>query len=249
MKLQAVQPETRYAKSGDVSIAYQIVGEGPFDLVFVPGFVSNVEYEWNDPLWADFHRRLASFSRLIMFDKRGTGLSDRVADLPTLETRMDDVRAVMDAAGSERAAVFGISEGGPMAVLFAATYPTRVFSLVLYGTTPRLVWAPDWPHGVSTDEWRGLIDGFGQGWGTPEFAAGVMQGVTPSYVGDKERLDYFASFLRMSASPGAAAALMRMNMDNDVRSVTAGDPRADPRPSPRGRPVAWSAPGGIPLHG
>jgi len=111
----AVQAETRYARSGDVSIAYQVLGDGPFDLVFVPGVVSNVEYEWNDPLWADFQRTLASFSRLILFDKRGQGLSDRVADLPTLEQRMDDVRAVMDAAGSERAAIFGISEGGPMA--------------------------------------------------------------------------------------------------------------------------------------
>ena len=214
-----MQPETRYARSGDVSTAYQVVGEGPFDLVFVPGFVSNVEYEWNDPHWAAFHRRLAEFSRLIIFDKRGTGLSDRVTDLPTLETRMDDVRAVMDAAGSERAALFGISEGGPMAVLFAATYPRRVFALVLYGTTPRPVGAPDWPHGVTQDQWRGLIDGFGQGWGTREFAAEVIRGVTPSYVGDEERLDYFASFLRMSASPGAAAALMRMNMGIDVRPV------------------------------
>jgi hypothetical protein len=132
---------------------------------------------------------------------------------------MDDVRAVMDAAGSERAAVFGISEGGPLSVLFAATYPSRVFALVLYAASPRNVWAPDWPHGVSSDEWRGLIDGFGQGWGTPEFAARLIEGVTPSFVGDAERLDYFASFLRMSASPGAAAALMRMNMGNDVRHI------------------------------
>ena len=115
--------ETRYARSGDVHIAYQVVGEGPFDLVFVPGFVSNVEAIWESPARARFFRRLASFSRLILFDKRGTGLSDRTSQIFTLEQRMDDVRAVMDAAGSERAALFGISEGGPMSVLFAATYP------------------------------------------------------------------------------------------------------------------------------
>jgi pimeloyl-ACP methyl ester carboxylesterase len=126
--------ETRYAKSGDVNIAYQVVGEGPLDLVLVPGWVSHVEYAWEEPSLAAFLRRLASFSRLIFLDRRGTGLSDRVSALPTLEERMDDVRAVMDAAGSDRAALFGISEGGPMCSLFAATYPERSAALVLYGT-------------------------------------------------------------------------------------------------------------------
>ncbi|HLJ21828.1 MAG TPA: alpha/beta hydrolase, partial [Stellaceae bacterium] len=127
-------PETRYAKSGAVHIAFQVVGEGPFDLVFVPGFISNLDLMWENPTAARFLRRLAAFSRLILFDKRGTGLSDRVADLPSLEERMDDVRAVMDAAGSEAAALFGISEGGPMSMLFAATYPARTRALVLYGS-------------------------------------------------------------------------------------------------------------------
>jgi len=131
-----MRPKTRYAKSGDVHIAYQVVGDGPFDLVFVPGFVSNVDHNWEWPALARMLSRLASFSRLIMFDKRGTGLSDRVAGIPGLEQRMDDVRAVMDAVGSERAAVFGISEGGAMSALFAATYPERTRALALFGAYP-----------------------------------------------------------------------------------------------------------------
>jgi pimeloyl-ACP methyl ester carboxylesterase len=129
-----VAPETRYARSGDVLIAYQVVGSGPFDLVFVPGFVSNLEVAWEWPSFAHLLSRLASFSRLIVFDKRGTGLSDRVGGIPTLEQRMDDVRAVMDAVGSSQAALLGVSEGGAMSALFAATYPTRTRALVLYGT-------------------------------------------------------------------------------------------------------------------
>ena len=138
-------PETRYAKSGDVHIAYQVVGEGPIDLVFVPGWITHLELAWEDPLEAAFLRRLASFSRLIVFDKRGTGLSDRVPvnELPILEERMDDVRAVMDAAGSERAALLGVSEGGPLSSLFAATYPERTAALVLYGTFARTGRRPD----------------------------------------------------------------------------------------------------------
>ena len=127
-------PQTRYAKSGDIRIAYQIVGDGPFDFIFVPGFVSNIDLFWELPEWANFFLRLAAFSRLILFDKRGTGLSDRAVGIATLEERMDDVRAVMDAVGSNRAALFGLSEGGPMSLLFAATYPERVHALVLYGS-------------------------------------------------------------------------------------------------------------------
>src|SRR5919107_3608720 len=126
--------ETHYARSGDLRIAYQVIGDGPLDLVFVPGFISNLDHYWDQPTLAHFLNRLGSFSRLILFDKRGTGLSDRVGNLPSLEERMDAVRAVMDAAGSERAALFGISEGGAMSMLFAATYPERTHSLALYGT-------------------------------------------------------------------------------------------------------------------
>ena len=126
--------DTHYARSGDLRIAYQVVGEGPLDLVFVPGFISNLDLYWDEPNMAHFLSRLGSFSRLILFDKRGTGLSDRLGNLPSLEERMDDVRAVMDAVGSEKAALFGISEGGAMSMLFAATYPERTQALILYGT-------------------------------------------------------------------------------------------------------------------
>src|SRR6516162_5401971 len=129
-----MSPETRYARSGDLRIAYQVVGNGPFDLVYVPGFTSNIDLFWEMPEWANFLSRLAAFSRLILFDKRGTGLSDRVAGIANLEERMDDVRAVMDAAGSQRAALLGVSEGGPMSLLFAATYPQRSQGVVLYGS-------------------------------------------------------------------------------------------------------------------
>ncbi len=126
--------ETHYAKSGDLRIAYQVVGKGPLDLVFVPGFISNLDHYWDEPNLVHFISRLSTFSRLVLFDKRGTGLSDRVGNLPTLEERMDDVRAVMDAVDSRRAALFGISEGGAMSMLFAATYPERTQALILYGT-------------------------------------------------------------------------------------------------------------------
>ena len=153
-------PETKYARSGDVSIAYQVVGSGPLDLLIVPGFVSHLEQAWEDPAYSRFLQRLASFSRLIQFDKRGTGLSDRIAEIPTLEQRMDDVRAVMDATGSKRAVLFGISEGGPMSVLFAATYPKRVSAMVLYGSIARGAWAPDYPWGSRLDEnWEAWLEG------------------------------------------------------------------------------------------
>ena len=146
--------DTRYARSGDVSVAYQVVGEGPFDVILVPGFVSHVELVWSVEARASMLRQLASFSRLILFDKRGTGMSDRVAGAPTLETRMDDVRAVMDAAGSERAALIGFSEGAPMSVLFAATYPERTAALVLWGGFARMLWAPTTRSGATDEEYR-----------------------------------------------------------------------------------------------
>jgi pimeloyl-ACP methyl ester carboxylesterase len=148
------QPETKYARSGEAHIAYQVLGDGPIDLVWVPGFVSHVEYEWEHPRPARFFQRLASFSRLIRFDKRGTGLSDRLA-IPTLEERMDDVRAVLDAAGSSRAALVGVSEGGPMSLLYAATYPERTSALVLYGSYARRAWAPDHPFGIAPERISG----------------------------------------------------------------------------------------------
>jgi len=143
--------ETRYATSGEVSIAYRIAGEGPFDIVFVPGSGSHVERAWDLPVpLRAWYERFASFARVIHFDKRGTGMSDAVSPATTLETRMDDVRAVMDAAGSERAAVIGLSEGGPMSALFAATYPNRAWALVLWGAMAKETRTPDYPWG--TDE-------------------------------------------------------------------------------------------------
>jgi class 3 adenylate cyclase/pimeloyl-ACP methyl ester carboxylesterase len=212
-----VQPETHYARSGDVSIAYQVMGEGPFDLVFVPGSISHVELAWEVPAWAAFYRRLASFSRLIVFDKRGTGMSDRVAGAPTIETRMDDVRAVMDAVGSERAAVLGLSEGGPMSVVFAATYPDRIWALVLCGALVRSLWAPDFPWGYTEEEWERVCEEERRHWGEPEFTRESVRSVAPSL--DEENLQRLITLFRQGASPGAFDALNRMNKDIDVRDV------------------------------
>ncbi len=212
-----VEPETRYARSGDVSIAYQVVGDGPFDLVFVPGSVSHTELGWKVPALADFYRRLASFSRLIIFDKRGTGMSDRVAGAPTIETRMDDVRAVMDAVGSERAAVLGLSEGAPMSVVFAATYPERVWALVLCGALIRTLWAPDFPWGWTEEDWDRGSEEERRRWGEPEFMRKMLQSLAPTL--DEENLQGLLTLFRQGASPGAFDALNRMNRDIDVRDV------------------------------
>ncbi len=210
-------PPTKYAKSGDVSIAYQVVGEGPLDLVYVMGWVSHLVYFWEEPSFARFLTRLASFSRLILFDKRGTGLSDRVplADLPTLEQRMDDVRAVLDAVGSQRAALFGVSEGGPMSALFAATYPERTAALVIYGTFAKRIWDPEYPWAPSSEErqrWYRLLE---EGWG----GVADLETLAPSVARDERFREWWASYLRMSASPGAALALARMNTQVDIREV------------------------------
>lgn len=210
-------PTTRYARSADVNIAYQVVGTGPIDLVFVPGWVSQVEAVWEEPTHEAFLRRLASFSRLIMFDKRGTGLSDRVSvdRLPTLEDRMDDVRAVMDAAGSEAAALFGVSEGGVMCALFAATYPERTKALVLYGSYPRRLWAPDYPWGPTESERTAYIEDAARQWGGPA----QLDILAPSAKDDRRLQDWFSRYLRASASPGAAVALLRMNSELDIRPI------------------------------
>jgi class 3 adenylate cyclase len=210
-------PETRYARSGDLHIAYQIVGEGPFDLLHIPGFVSNVDGMWDEPLLARFLRRLASFSRLILFDKRGTGLSDRVPvdRLPTLEERMDDVRAVLDAAGSEQAALLSHSEGGNLAVLYAATYPERTRALVTTGMFATRVWSPEYPWAPKPEEREREIEALEREWGTPD----PLVSLAPSRAHDRAFLERFAAYARRSASPGAAAALLRMNTQIDVRAV------------------------------
>ena len=210
-------PETRYARSGDVSIAYQVLGDGPFDLVWTPGALSHLELKWEDEAVARFYRALASFSRLITFDKRGTGLSDRVAGVADLETRMDDIRAVMDAAGSEAAAVCGVSEGGPMALLFAATYPERVRALVNYGSLPRFVRGPNFPWREPKHEYLAEWEAEAEAWGTEELAREWLESqgedTSPATVRDRARRD------RMSISPGALVQLARMNAEIDVRPV------------------------------
>jgi pimeloyl-ACP methyl ester carboxylesterase len=210
-------PETRYAKSGGVNIAYQVVGEGAIDLVFVFGWISNVELAWEEPNLRRFLERLASFSRLILFDKRGTGLSDRVPEnqLPTLEQRMDDVRAVMDAAGSGRAALFGISEGGPMCILFAATYPERTIALVTCGTYAKRIWSPDYPWAPTPEERQEFYDAIEHEWGR-ELG---LDSLAPSVQDDPAIRRWLETYVRRSASPGAALALARMNTQIDVRHV------------------------------
>jgi pimeloyl-ACP methyl ester carboxylesterase len=212
-----VRPTTRYAKSGDYSIAYQVVGDAPLDLVYVQGFISHVEHAWEDPDFARFLGRLASFSRLIMFDKRGTGLSDRVPvnKLPTLEERMDDVRAVMDAAGSERAALFGVSEGGPMSMLFATTYPERTQALVLYGTYAKRVRDADYPWAPTMEQHREFLDAMQRGWGGPTQA----DLWAPSAANDDRFKRWWGQYLRLGASPGAARAVLEMTLEIDVREI------------------------------
>src|SRR4051812_30112562 len=209
------QPETMYARSGEVNIAYQVVGDAPLDLVFVMGWVSHMEYFWREPSFARFLNRLASFSRLILFDKRGTGLSDPVTHLPTLEQRMDDVRAVLDAAGSRRAVLLGISEGGPMCSLFAATYPKQTEALVMIGTYARRLRAPDYPWAPTRDERELFLKDIVQSWGGP---VGIAERA-PSVAHDPAFRDWWGSFLRMGASPAAAVALTRMNAEIDVTNV------------------------------
>jgi pimeloyl-ACP methyl ester carboxylesterase len=208
-------PETRYARSGDVNIAYQVVGRAPRDLVLVPGWVSNIEVFWEDPRVARFLGRLAAFARLILFDKRGTGLSDRAGDPPTLEQRMDDVRAVMDAVGSERAALCGYSEGGVMCALFAATYPARTTALVMHGSYARLTPAPEHPWGRAPEAQQAWLEECRRGWGGPV----GLELRAPSLAHDEQARQWWARFLRLSASPAAAVALSRMNYEIDIRHV------------------------------
>jgi len=210
-------PETMYARSGDVNIAYQVIGDAPLDLVFVMGWVSHLEYFWREPSFARFLLRLASFSRLILFDKRGTGLSDHVPinQLPTLEQRMDDVRAVMDAVGSERAALCGVSEGGPMCSLFAATYPEKTLALVMIGTYAKRIRDAEYPWGPTAEQREQFFEVMRKQWGGP---IGIEERA-PSVAHDPQFRDWWATYLRMGASPGAAVALTQMNAEIDVRNV------------------------------
>ena len=205
-----MQPVTRYAKSGDVHVAYQAFGDGPINLVMVPGFVSNVENYWDEPDFARFLGRLGSYARVVTFDKRGTGMSDRVAELPGLDQRMDDLRAVMDAAGMEQAALLGISEGAPLSVLFAATYPDRCRALVLYGSFSRFSY---WfPTDAALAAFFAYVD---RSWGT----GGSVQRFAPSRANDSTFQRWWGRNERLGASPAAVTALMRMNSQIDISGI------------------------------
>ncbi|HEX3936540.1 MAG TPA: adenylate/guanylate cyclase domain-containing protein [Xanthobacteraceae bacterium] len=213
----AAIPKTRYVKSDDVHIAYQVFGDGPIDLILVPGFVSHVEAAWQSAGMAAFLRRLATFSRLILLDKRGTGMSDRSSQIFTLEQRMHDVQAILDEVGSQRAALFGVSEGGPMSLLYAATYPERTSALVLYGAYAKRSWAQDYPFGWKSDQWERVLANIEHNWGSPEGVS--MTTMAPSLINKPEAAEELASYFRAAASPGAARDIMKMNRDIDVRDI------------------------------
>jgi pimeloyl-ACP methyl ester carboxylesterase len=204
-----MHPVTRYAKSGDVHVAYQVFGEGP-DLIVAPGFVSHIENYWDEPHFARSLSKLSTFCRVVLFDKRGTGLSDRVAHQPHMDERMDDLRAVMDAVGIERANLFGISEGGSLATLFAATHPERTQSLVLYGSFARF------RHWIATDQaWDALMKYMDEAWGSGK----SLPAFAPSKANDPAIQQWWGKFERLGASPSAAIALMRMNREIDISGI------------------------------
>jgi pimeloyl-ACP methyl ester carboxylesterase len=210
-------PETRYAKTGLVHIAYQVVGTGPIDLVYVPGFVSHLEVAWENVAYERFVRRLATFSRVILMDKRGTGLSDPVPlqDLPTLEQRMDDLLSVLDATGSERAVPLGVSDGCPLSILFAATHPARTTALVLYGGWARTLSAPDYPIGRDRGDFEELVERTEAEWGHGR----ALRLVNPSVADDPYIQRWWSRWERMAASPATAAGLLRLAFEGDVRAV------------------------------
>ncbi|MGI8914752.1 MAG: alpha/beta fold hydrolase [Chloroflexota bacterium] len=223
MRTLSPPPDIHYATSGALSIAYQTVGNGPLDLLATPGALSHLEYMWEEPGAARYLRNLASCTRLILFDKRGTGMSDREGDnVPTFDERIDDMRAVLDAAGSERAALLGWSEGGPMSIFFAATYPERTTALILYGAYARNHWAPDYPwrsRKPTPDELVERERNVRAEWGTREYSLGMLQNFAPTMVGDATFERWWCSIIRLGASPGAWLALNRMNREMDVRDL------------------------------
>lgn len=215
-------PDIRYARSGDVSIAFQVSGSGPVDLVQFPGFISHVEHMWQNPSFVRYAEQLGSFARLIRFDKRGTGLSDRHHGIASMEERMDDVRAVMDAAGSERAFLMGVSEGGPLSALFAATYPERVIGLILYGATACDRRSKDYPWGHDPEEAEALTERIVAEWGSKETSRRHLNTwLAPSCAGDERLGEWFDRLTRSAASPSAAGTLWRMNRQIDVRPALA----------------------------
>jgi pimeloyl-ACP methyl ester carboxylesterase len=212
---EMTRPKTQYANVGDISIAYQVVGDGPIDLVYAQGWLSNVEYAWESPHYADFLNKLGRFSRLLLFDKRGTGLSERDVGFPTLEQRTEDISAVLDAVGSERAALFGVSEGGNMSALFAATFPERTHGLVLCGTSARGSWAPDYPWGPKPEEIEQLIEHMRDNWGQPL----ELDEAAPSMTDDEAAREWWGAYIRSAASPKTAALITRLNSQIDIRDI------------------------------
>lgn len=212
-----MRPPIRYAASGTVRVAYQVTGSGPIDLVWAPGTVSHLDLDWEYPAKARFIESLSSFTRLIRFDKRGTGLSDRPTDAATLEERTDDIRAVMDAAGSGRAAIFGMSEGASMACLFAATYPERTHSLLIWGGQARWGRTDDYPWGLTSEEWQAVVDEAAENWPSPDYLLGPGAGYGPD--ADPALLDWTLRYGQAGASPSALVALERMNADGDIRDI------------------------------
>ena len=212
-------PDVQYARSADVAIAYQVVGAGELDVVFVRGTAADLLAAWDQPLFVEHVNGLARSGRVLLFDKRGSGLSDPVCQVPTLETRMDDIRAVMDAAGSERAVLWAAHEGTRIALLFAATYPERTDALVLYDPTARGRWAPDYPWSPDDDEWRRELRTIGERWGDRQYLAERILQLAPSRADDPAFVDWFVWYLRRSASPAEAVAFHRMSMEGDVRDV------------------------------
>jgi len=208
-------PRTLYARNGDISIAYQTLGEGPVDLVFAQGWLSHIEFAWENPDYARFLMRLSSFSRLIRFDRRGMGLSDRDVGSSTLEERADDIRAVMDAASSERATILAVSEGGYMATMFAATHPGRTTSLILYGCFAKGCASPDYPWHGTVEEREAEADKLQESWGGPF----DLEDAAPSIAHDEASREWFGAYLRSAASPGAARSLSRLNTLIDVRAI------------------------------
>tara|TARA_R110000868_G_scaffold304437_3_gene564990 strand:+ start:10563 stop:12224 length:1662 start_codon:yes stop_codon:yes gene_type:complete len=210
------KPNTQYTKSGRINIAYQVFGSGPIDLVYIPGWISNIDWMWGCPELVDFLQELGKIARVILFDKRGTGLSDRVVELSTLEERMDDIRAVMDAVGSKEAVLFGHSEGGSVSALFAATYPNRVISLITFGIFAKRRYSPDYPWAPTDEERQQVYDMIENNWGSGEMN---LESLAPSKANDKTFMDWLANYFRSGASPSAAMVLTKMNTQVDIIDI------------------------------
>lgn len=211
-----MKPITRYTKSGRINIAYQVIGDGPIDLVYIPGWISNIDLMWDCRQLVKFFNGITKFARLILFDKRGTGLSDRVSELSTLEDRMDDIRAVMDAVGSQKAVLFGHSEGGSVSALFAATYPNRVKSLITFGVFAKRRWSENYPWAPTDEERQKVYDMIEKNWGSGEMD---LVSLAPSMKQDPVFMNWLASYFRSGASPSAALALTKMNTEVDIIDI------------------------------